>query len=399
VRADPPTVTVPASLVTGDSISFFKILGLDVQLVDTVVTNGREEVTSVLSGLPKGSKLNAGFNSGLQPDGLYAWTIPATSLASLEMLPPEGYGGMLNLTLTGISIEVTNGDEAYTSRSFFAYIPPLADNFLMLIRDATIPVSGVIKLDQNVRLLDNRGNETVDEIAGETVILTYSNIPTGVYFRAPKGGSVEKTGTGVYTFIGSQEQANELQLLSGPDVVSIVDPSFHTISVSGITRDGTSVLATPVLDSFRLYIMPPTNRGMPLDSGTGMAGNDVFTGTAGGQTMDGAGGIDRLIGGPDSDTMTGGPDGDIFVWDNPDLGSLDTITDFSVAQGDQLDLSLLFTNFNRQLSNVNEFVSLTVSGSGTTVMVNVTGFQTLVLLSGVTGLNVETMFTNGNLVL
>jgi hypothetical protein len=401
--ADPPTVTVPLTVVTGSSISFFSIPNLTVALVDTVTVNGAEAVTSVLSGLPKGTILNAGFNSGLQLDGLYAWTIPVTSLPTLQMLPPEGYGGLLNLTLTGISIESSNGNEASTSVPFLLNIPPLADNFLMLIRDATIPASGVVTLDANVRLVDNRGNETVNEIAGETVILTFSNVPTGVSLRAPKGGSVDAGGTGIYIFTGSQDQANALQMIAGPNVVPIADPSFYSIAVSGVTRDGTNVLAQAVLDSFRLYIDVQDNAGLLLPSGgTGGPGNDVFTAPTSGQTMNGGAGIDRLTSGPGTDMMTGGPGGDIFVWEA--LSSLDSITDFmNTPDGDQLDLSLMFaTPFNRQTSDVNDYVSLSTGGSGTTVMVDVTGtgsFQPLVVLLGVSGLNVETMLAAGNLVL
>jgi len=54
----------------------------------------------------------------------------------------------------------------------------------------------------------------------------------------------------------------------------------------------------------------------------------------------GGDGDDVLIGGLGSDILTGGAGSDIFRWteDSVDGGVTDTITDFSIAEGDSIDL-------------------------------------------------------------
>ncbi len=70
----------------------------------------------------------------------------------------------------------------------------------------------------------------------------------------------------------------------------------------------------------------------------GGSGNDVLKGGAGDDTLIGGDGDDILDGGLGSDILTGGAGMDTFVWLEIDDGTTDTITDFSVAEGDRIDL-------------------------------------------------------------
>ncbi len=54
--------------------------------------------------------------------------------------------------------------------------------------------------------------------------------------------------------------------------------------------------------------------------------------------MGGDGNDTTLIGGGGSDILTGGDGMDSFVWLNIEDGVEDTITDFSLSEGDQIDL-------------------------------------------------------------
>ena len=65
--------------------------------------------------------------------------------------------------------------------------------------------------------------------------------------------------------------------------------------------------------------------------------NDTLIGDANDNTLEGGAGADRLNGGPGNDTLTGGPGPDTFIF-APGNGA-DTITDFSAAEGDRIDLS------------------------------------------------------------
>ena len=80
----------------------------------------------------------------------------------------------------------------------------------------------------------------------------------------------------------------------------------------------------------------------------GGAGNDTLQGGAGADTLNGGTGNDILIGGLGRDVLTGGPGADVFRFLSTDdlpaphgrVGP-ETITDFSQAQGDRIDLSAI----------------------------------------------------------
>ncbi|WP_368044721.1 tandem-95 repeat protein [Sabulicella glaciei] len=81
-----------------------------------------------------------------------------------------------------------------------------------------------------------------------------------------------------------------------------------------------------------------------VKKGTGSA--DRLEGLAGNDTLSGDNGNDVLVGGAGADTLTGGQGKDTFVYtvasdSGVTAGSYDTITDFSRADGDLIDLSAL----------------------------------------------------------
>jgi Ca2+-binding RTX toxin-like protein len=81
--------------------------------------------------------------------------------------------------------------------------------------------------------------------------------------------------------------------------------------------------------------------GKGNDTLTGGDGNDRLIGGDGDDVLNGGKGADMLIGGMGKDQLTGGPDADRFVFGSPAFAvgqPSDTITDFSAAQGDKIDL-------------------------------------------------------------
>ncbi|MDT0592161.1 Ig-like domain-containing protein, partial [Halomonas sp. PAR8] len=79
------------------------------------------------------------------------------------------------------------------------------------------------------------------------------------------------------------------------------------------------------------------------------AGNDILRGGAGDDILSGGDGDDLLIGGAGADTLTGGTGRDVFRFEAGDAGAagspvVDTITDFSLGDGDILDLQGLLQN-------------------------------------------------------
>lgn len=114
---------------------------------------------------------------------------------------------------------------------------------------------------------------------------------------------------------------------------------------------------------------------------TGGTGNDLIFGFAGMDALVGGDGNDILVGGEDADTLTGGADADVFVFVDATDGSLeiDTVLDYSFADGDSLDLeALLSATFDPNTPGTE--ITLTDNGGSTTVSVNGTD---VVILNGV----------------
>lgn len=151
---------------------------------------------------------------------------------------------------------------------------------------------------------------------------------------------------------------------------------------------------------------------------TGNDGNDTLIGGAGNDTLSGGNGNDTVYGGGGADAMSGGAGADRFVWHSAGkLGSIgsaddgfpqggDTITDFSRVQGDVLDISSLLVGYVSGISDVDDFVRVTASGSNALLQVDVDGaangvsFLTQATLVGVASSSlptVEAMVAAGNI--
>ena len=74
------------------------------------------------------------------------------------------------------------------------------------------------------------------------------------------------------------------------------------------------------------------------DTLSGAAGNDLLSGHGGVDTILGGDGDDTLIGGNGADHLTGGAGADMFVFGAASEAQGDRIADFSVADGDKIDL-------------------------------------------------------------
>jgi Ca2+-binding RTX toxin-like protein len=143
----------------------------------------------------------------------------------------------------------------------------------------------------------------------------------------------------------------------------------------------------------------------------GGSGNDVLRGGPGNDQLLGGRGADRLFGGAGSDILDGGPGNDILTGGpGPDVfrisalsPGLDRVTDFEAGPGgDALDISAVLIGFTPGSSDANDFVGLRDVNGGTRVAVSPDGsgesapvFQ----LAGVTGLAVDQLLADGNLIL
>ena len=394
-EADPALLTVPTS-VTGTEDSEIAIPSLSATQVDT---DNSEVMSVTIGGLPSGSLLSDGQNNG---DG--SWLVPVDSVSTLKVTPPLNFAGTMNLALNAYSLELSNGDEAVATEVFTVEVLPVADSFLIVADDVSTDTTGNAALDLHIRLLDVNG-DSAGELPAEILELTFGGLPTGARILPGLGGNLHHS-LGGATFTGSEDQANNLFVVTGPGTVA----GEYQISISGITIDSSSQLADSVLDSFRLTVVPVAAAGQSYTGTTGHdiitagEGNDIINGGLGDDTITGGGGNDDIVGGPGLDTMTGGGGSDIFRWTTADLGSLDRINDFETGfGGDILDLHALWDNaYDLQYDNISSFVSFSGGAGGTILSIDVSGtgssFQQLVFLEYVTGETVETMLANGNII-
>jgi large repetitive protein len=116
-----------------------------------------------------------------------------------------------------------------------------------------------------------------------------------------------------------------------------------------------------------------------------------------GSTFVGTDGDDVLAGGAGNDILTGNDGSDIFVWNEGDEGTqaspaVDTVTDFSVAQGDVLNLADLLQGEHDgsgvDADNLDQFLHFDWDGASTTVSIahdalNSTDVTQKIVLQGV----------------
>jgi Ca2+-binding RTX toxin-like protein len=138
----------------------------------------------------------------------------------------------------------------------------------------------------------------------------------------------------------------------------------------------------------------------------GGLGDDTLLGGIGTDTIQGNEGADLIESGQGADVLTGGAGADTFQYLVASLpAGTDKITDFSVADGDRLDIVDLLVGYDPLQDAITDFVTFTASGADTILSVDRDGTasstyaaQQVALLQGVSGLNAETLETAGLLI-
>ena len=210
------------------------------------------------------------------------------------------------------------------------------------------------------------------------------------------------------TLAGDDFQINtaEANNQTFPDVMGLTGGGFVTTWQTQVGSTGNNI------ETVAARLFGPNVSGLrDLTGGTGndyvlgSAGSDVIDTKNGNDIIDGLAGDDKITGGPGADALTGGLGADEFFWNSASEGQffslLDSVTDFSTVEGDVLNFSGFITLGG---GNVNDFVQLADNGSDTTVKVDADGlagganFTELVLLQDNTGLVVDDLLADGNLV-
>ncbi|MCK5384923.1 MAG: tandem-95 repeat protein, partial [Alphaproteobacteria bacterium] len=137
----------------------------------------------------------------------------------------------------------------------------------------------------------------------------------------------------------------------------------------------------------------------------GESGNDHLFGGNGDDELYGGDGRDHLYGGDGDDILVGGAGNDILVGDTSGVsadvgadtfkfitmdGSVDTIEDFSVNEGDMIDISNVLSDYDPLTDVITDFVQITEDGFNSYLSVDANGgadnFVTIAILTSVTGI-------------
>jgi hypothetical protein len=180
-------------------------------------------------------------------------------------------------------------------------------------------------------------------VAGSEVTI-HSENPDSVNSASVVLGTVLADGTGNFTYT-----------LTAKDVIILEGADTNTITAS-IIIDGETVTS----DAF-IY----------NDQLSGTYGDDILVGSVGIDTINGGIGSDTLTGGDGNDTLTGGAGADTFIWQDGDAG-IDTIKDFSFAEGDKLDLSDILADLTTG-DALDDYLNFSYDNSNTTIDVFVGG--------------------------
>lgn len=141
--------------------------------------------------------------------------------------------------------------------------------------------------------------------------------------------------------------------------------------------------------------------GDGIDALYGQEGDDLLSGGAGADKLSGEDGNDVLFGGAGVDSLYGGLGADRFVFARADVGTgMDTIKDFSLAQGDMLVLTDVLDGLGDR--SVYDVIGMIQTDTRTIVTVDLDGpsgaaAQSIVSLQGVTGIDLKTLLDTGHL--
>ena len=126
-------------------------------------------------------------------------------------------------------------------------------------------------------------------------------------------------------------------------------------------------------------------------------GADIVNGGQGNDTINGGGGTDVISGGDGLDELYGNAGSDTFVFESlTAYNNRDNINDFSLADGDAIDISDLLTGYNSGVDNITDFVRISNNAGNSIVEVDMTGSRNfsgstneVAYIIGVTGLTDE----------
>lgn len=262
----------------------------------------------------------------------------------------------------------------------------------------------VIDSSDTITESTNRGTDTVQ------ADFTYTLLANFEHLTLTGSADINGTGNTLTNTITGNAGNNTLDggigfdtLIGGGGNDTYIIDSSDTITEN--TNEGVDTVQAGFAYTLGNNIENLTLTGASNINGTGNALDNVINGNSGNNVLNGGNGNDTLSGGGGTDTLTGGSGADTFVFEAASaFNNVDTISDFNAGQGDALKLSDLLIGYTQGTSDINDFVSFTVNGSNTSLVIDRDGAgityndQSIATLSNVTGLVVDDLFNNNQII-
>ncbi|MFS1491493.1 retention module-containing protein [Vibrio splendidus] len=339
----------------------------------TVVINGNNTGSVILVGTL--SELNALIDTPTSPNGVYLdASLSPTNSIGLEVVAKDSGNP------SGIAIETT-------PVVYNIAVTPVANTPTLSIDTASNYVRN-ITASQSVSA---SGIPLVGIIAAltditEELTLHISDVPTGAQITSD-AGSVTDLGGGVW--MATSDAIDSLQAVGlsqtpGSYTLKVEAVSEETDNNDTATSASIDLNLNIVSDAVDINLASETNdvqllAGANATDLTAGSGNDRLEGGAGDDTLVGGDGNDTLIGGGGSDILTGGNGMDSFVWFNIEDGVEDTITDFNLSEGDQIDLREVLPELKDATVNMTtllQHIDAKVDGNDVELTINPDGIGT-----------------------
>ncbi|WP_024929104.1 type I secretion C-terminal target domain-containing protein [Methylophilus sp. OH31] len=156
------------------------------------------------------------------------------------------------------------------------------------------------------------------------------------------------------------------------------DDTYYVNSTGDIIHEdsnqGTDLVNASISYTLGSNLENLTLSGTTTINGIGNDLNNLITGNTANNVLSGGVGNDTLIGGGGNDTLSGGLGADVFKWTFSDSwypNSTDTITDFSIMQGDALDLRDFLLSETQ--SNLQDYLEILTQDGNTEITISYNG--------------------------
>ncbi|MEZ9743920.1 retention module-containing protein [Vibrio splendidus] len=353
-------------------------LNVSLPAVTTVMVNGNNTGSVILVGTL--SDLNALIDTPTSPNGVYLdASLSPTNSIGLEVIAKDSGNP------SGIAIETA-------PVVYNIAVTPVANAPTLSIDPA---FNYVRNITTSSAVVANSGVALVGIVAAltditEELTLKISDVPDGVDVTSDVG-TVSLVGD---TWIATADAIDSLRLVEQSSLGKPLTPGNYTLKVEALSEevDNNDIAISQNIDLNLNIVANPIDLDLSSETDdvqllasnfdtnlTGGTGNDRLVGGAGDDTLVGGDGNDTLIGGGGSDILTGGNGMDSFVWLNIEDGVEDTITDFSLSEGDQIDLREVLPelkNTSPDMSALLQQIDAKVEGDDIELTINPDGLGT-----------------------